>query len=110
GWRGEQERVAVRRGGRHGRDRELAAGAGPWLDHHRLAPCLLQVLGHNARENVGARPDNDFDWMVGKALRLRHGAARWREYSRNSNDRSDETAGSHGLTPYDLVRPLGLGA
>jgi hypothetical protein len=60
----------------------------------------LQVLGYDARENVRARPDNDFDRMAGEALRLRHDAVRWRECCRNSDNRNDKAASAHGLTPY----------
>ncbi|CPP17394.1 Uncharacterised protein [Bordetella pertussis] len=52
--RAHVERVAVGRrvGARLGAD--IAAGAGPVLDHHGLAPHLAEIVGNQAREEIRA--------------------------------------------------------
>ena len=98
GRRGKQERVAVRSGGGHGGNRKLAARARPRLDHHRLAPHLLQMLRDDAGEDIRARPDDDLDRMVGETLRVRRVSPGGGKSRRKRNDQSDEASGSHRLT------------
>ena len=61
--------MAVRlRVGDRGRG-ERAAGTGARLDHHGLAPGLLQMLSDHARHGIGARPDDEADRLGRKCLR-----------------------------------------
>ncbi len=62
----------------HGLGGEIAAGAGPVLDHERLAEPVRQPLADKARQNVrraaGAKADDDADRM--RRITLRPGEAR----------------------------------
>ena len=64
------ERVAVRRrraGGAHG---DGAAGAGPVLDHHLLAPELAEMLGDDAGDHVGPGAGGDRDDHLHRTARI----------------------------------------
>ena len=83
----KQQRVAVRLRGGDVVPGEIATGAGPILDHHRLAERLLQVVVDLPREGVGgaARHEShdEVDRTVG--IRLCAGFLR-RECERGNSD------------------------
>ena len=103
---GQRQRVAVRRGGGAGLGGDDAAGAGPVVDHELLAEALLQLLGHQARGDVGdaARPvgHDDADRTVGiPGLRLRRngrGHRQEKQPSADSRERS-QLRFRHGFHP-----------
>ena len=74
-----EQRVAVGLGGGDIGGAERAAGAGSVLDDHRLAPALLQLVGDDARREIGPaarrRRDDDAHRVVrvagGRVLGLR---------------------------------------
>jgi hypothetical protein len=49
----QQDRVAVRRGARHARGADHAAGAADRFDHKLLSKRLRHAVGENARDRVG---------------------------------------------------------
>ena len=74
---GEQQRIAVRRGLGRLFGADIAAGAGPVVDDHRLAPFLRQLLRHHAHQRVGRgarrRRHDDLDRPRRIGLRLAQG-------------------------------------
>jgi hypothetical protein len=75
--RREQQAVAVRRRDRHRVAADVAAGAGPVLDHHRLLPVVLQLRGNDPAHHVDRAAGEEWN-HDGDALRrigLRGGRA-----------------------------------
>ena len=52
----EQKRVAIGRGTRHDRRRDISAGSRAVLNHDRLAPAGLQAVGNEARNDSTGPP------------------------------------------------------
>jgi hypothetical protein len=69
------EGVAVRPGAQHLLHRDVAAGAGAVVDHHRLAERRLQRVLQHARGEVGLPAGREADDQVDRPLRPGAGAA-----------------------------------
>ena len=67
--RRDAERVAVGCGLRHLRHADIAAGAGPVLDHDRLVQVVrnnrLQRPDHDVGAAAGRKGDDDLDRLIG---------------------------------------------
>src|SRR5262249_42994989 len=64
------QRVAVGRRIDHGLDRDIAAGAGPVLDHHRLGEALREPWCHDPRHDIGAAAGRKADHEAQRAQRV----------------------------------------
>jgi hypothetical protein len=104
----EQHRVAISRRFGHQVGANRAASAGLVLDHHRLLPVVLHLLGHHAGQRVG-----------GAACRIRNdkldGLARvaclglcTTQQSQAGHGRQGQSAGEffHGVSPVVVVKKV----
>jgi hypothetical protein len=86
-----EQRVAVLRRLDHELGPDVAAGPGPVLDDHRLAPALLQLLGEKSRDDVGGTAgrlaQHEAHGLVGIVLGLR-----LRMHVRNQCQRANQRA------------------
>ncbi len=67
----DEQRVPVRRRRLERLRRQLAAGAGAVLHHHRRAQRILELLGQQARDGVGAGTGREADQQPDRRARLR---------------------------------------
>ena len=96
----EMERVPIRRRLRGGLRADIAAGAGPVLHEHRLAPHVAQFLRDDATERVdgaaGGKRNDDADGAVGVVLRAGVDA---RRQDRDRSDEQRKARAPHGRLP-----------
>ena len=102
--RAQQQRVTVRLGlvGQIGAD--IAAGAGPILDHDRLLPSCLQLLANDASQHVidaAAWEGDDEFYRAGGKVRLRCSKAR--NERRSTSDDPCYRHSCHALLPVKIV-------
>ena len=90
---GNPDCVTIRRGLRDRVYAEHAAGAGPVLDHHRLAKKLFECWLHRARYRVGAAACRKWqekaDWLA--RIGLRRGEARGSDARDAKPDRQNQS-------------------
>src|SRR5262249_45737166 len=96
----DAERVAVLVGARDRLVAERAGGAGPVLDHHRLAEPLLQRLGDDAADDVGAAAGPERHDHLDRPLRpvLRPCIERAAE-QRGGGQTNEHTSRQHRIPP-----------
>ena len=95
--RAEQKRVTIGRLGQYVARRHDAAGAEPVLDHDRLLERLAELVGDEARRNVGRaagaksdhQPDRPARIGVGRGCRCGAQAGRDGEKSKRAAERRD---------------------